>query len=317
MQASLLEDALRQLDEVDAIAAMYDGFEAEHPVNVATLRSLCECAGGERAALELVEGEREPLAQRAALAFTVWLVDRPVNTGRPSCTSLNADGCVGARVQYPLRYPSTQPLACTVAHGTKADLSAAELDALRAAVASSAQSWEQDTEWAAEVVMALQDAVDTLVEGRRQRLDQAAHVAQEAQERAHREATARIGRRLIWFHHIKNPSKKHDIKVWSRELHLGGYSKPGFPGVVIVEGADADCEEFCRRLRRLRWQAMVVKWHESEELPDPAASVDDFRKFDLAGGVDDLGENGMSTLAAKCRGAGLEDMFNDFVLHRL
>ena len=56
---------------------MYDGCEAEHPVNVATLRSLCECAGGERAAL--VEGEREPLAQRAALALTVWLVDRPVN----------------------------------------------------------------------------------------------------------------------------------------------------------------------------------------------------------------------------------------------
>jgi len=32
------------------------------------------------------------------------------------------------------------------------------------------------------------------------------------------------------------------------------FSKPGFPGVVIVEGAEEDAAEYVARLKQLRWQ---------------------------------------------------------------
>ena len=45
-----------------------------------------------------------------------------------------------------------------------------------------------------------------------------------------------IGRKLIWFHHILSTTKRKAVVKWAAELELGGYSKPGYPGVLIVEG---------------------------------------------------------------------------------
>jgi hypothetical protein len=50
----------------------------------------------------------------------------------------------------------------------------------------------------------------------------------------------------------------------ARELQLGGVSKTGFPGIVIVEGALEDVLEYVRRIQRLRWQQMVVRGEETE-----------------------------------------------------
>ena len=44
-----------------------------------------------------------------------------------------------------------------------------------------------------------------------------------------------LSRRCVWFHHIKNLEKRKSIVQWGRELCLGGWSKPGFPGIVLVE----------------------------------------------------------------------------------
>lgn len=67
---------------------------------------------------------------------------------------------------------------------------------------------------------------------------------------------------LIWFHHIKSLQKRKDILAWATELRLGGFSKPGFPGVIIAEGAADDVDEYIGRLRALRWQAMSVREQE-------------------------------------------------------
>ena len=73
-----------------------------------------------------------------------------------------------------------------------------------------------------------------------------------------------LARRLIWFHHIKAPSKRRDAVAWARELRLGGFSKPGYPGVVVVEGRREDCEEYVIRLKSLSWKAMSVRLAEDE-----------------------------------------------------
>ena len=57
------------------------------------------------------------------------------------------------------------------------------------------------------------------------------------------------GVRLIWFHHIKSLEKRKDIISMARRSGLRGLCKPGFPGVVAIEGADDECNAFVDALR--------------------------------------------------------------------
>eukprot|EP01032_Pedospumella_encystans_P009922 gene9922-11638_t len=59
-------------------------------------------------------------------------------------------------------------------------------------------------------------------------------------------------------------TKRKAIVDNAEELQLGGISKTGFPGVVIVEGQLENVLEYVRRIQRLRWQQMVVRGEEIE-----------------------------------------------------
>ena len=48
------------------------------------------------------------------------------------------------------------------------------------------------------------------------------------------------------------------IVAWAAELGLGGFSKPGHPGIVVCEGLEADVEEYTTRLRALRVGAVLI-----------------------------------------------------------
>jgi hypothetical protein len=77
--------------------------------------------------------------------------------------------------------------------------------------------------------------------------------------------TARIKRVVIWSHHLLATSKRKDIQAWSKELSLSGYSRPGHPGSVFVEGDEDQVDEFIRRLKQLRWQALQVRGEETAD----------------------------------------------------
>ncbi|KAG2427534.1 hypothetical protein HYH02_014580 [Chlamydomonas schloesseri] len=62
---------------------------------------------------------------------------------------------------------------------------------------------------------------------------------------------------LVWLHHLKSLTKRKLLVQWARELDLAGAVKPGFPGVVVVEGAAPDVREFLARMRALSWQVCV------------------------------------------------------------
>lgn len=56
-----------------------------------------------------------------------------------------------------------------------------------------------------------------------------------------------FSRLWIYSHHIYNKVKRKNILEWSRELGLSGFSMPGKPGIVCVEGPQSACEEFWSR----------------------------------------------------------------------
>lgn len=126
--------------------------------------------------------------------------------------------------------------------------------------------------------------------------------------------------------------------AWARELGCSGYSKPGFPGVVVVEGLAPDVREYVARVRALQWQAMQVRAEQlvpccacSCAATDNSSNSSKVRATDtgtefgnegrggraadsgavrsFAGKFTELPETGMSQLGQECKAAGLEELF--------
>ena len=110
------------------------------------------------------------------------------------------------------------------------------------------------------------ECLDLLVEGFKDWLEnQTATRSQEVKDAAGIKASGtktkktRIKRALLWSHHLLATSKRKDIVTWSRELHLGGFSRPGHPGAIFIEGEEDAVDEFVHRIKQLRWQALQVR----------------------------------------------------------
>jgi hypothetical protein len=110
---------------------------------------------------------------------------------------------------------------------------------------------------------------------------------------------------IVWFHHVKSQAKRKQLVAWARDAQCGGFSKPGFPGVVAVEGEADAVQDYLAQVRELRWQAMEVRW-EAERAEDDARCLRE-PFFELA-------ESAMGEAAALCDEAGLLADFRAAVL---
>ena len=91
------------------------------------------------------------------------------------------------------------------------------------------------------------------------------------------------------MHHIYNKEKRKNIINWASELQLTGFSLPGKPGVVYVEGNIRDVDEYFIRLRRLSWKRMSCVSRESlNKGSEQARAFNTFEElcFDAHGGRD-------------------------------
>ncbi|PRP79763.1 RWD domain containing 2B, partial [Planoprotostelium fungivorum] len=73
---------------------------------------------------------------------------------------------------------------------------------------------------------------------------------------------------VIWSHHLLATSKRKDILEWSEELDLCTISKPGYPGVIVVEGLEDMVKEFVSRIKSLNWQALSVRHEETSVIAE-------------------------------------------------
>lgn len=97
----------------------------------------------------------------------------------------------------------------------------------------------------------------------------------------------KIKRILFWSHHLLATSKRKDIVSWSRELHLSGFSRPGYPGAIVIEGSTDDADEFATRIKALRWQALQVRGEEqsNERLFVVKGKAAPFKEVEDLGGI--------------------------------
>eukprot|EP00934_Nitzschia_sp_Nitz4_P005321 Nitzschia sp. Nitz4//scaffold3_size479765//432084//432980//NITZ4_000183-RA/size479765-exonerate_protein2genome-gene-1.302-mRNA-1//1//CDS//3329551007//5311//frame0 len=118
-----------------------------------------------------------------------------------------------------------------------------------------------------------------------------------------------LGRRLIYSHHIISKVKRADIKRLVSDLHLTGYMKIGWPGILIIEGSEQDCICFYDEIRPWSWKYLVVRGEQQVVLQSSKDSqmrevVDRSRRFSQFVEVDN-----MSVVAQACRDVGLESLF--------
>ncbi|KAM4628327.1 RWD domain-containing protein 2B [Polymixia lowei] len=94
-----------------------------------------------------------------------------------------------------------------------------------------------------------------------------------------------FSRLWIYSHHIYNKTKRKNILEWSKELGLSGFSMPGKPGIVCVEGPQTACEEFWSRVKVLTWKKIMIRHREDIPLDSQGMdskndeNMDSLRKF--------------------------------------
>ncbi|CAM6128120.1 unnamed protein product [Calypogeia fissa] len=285
----------RQLAEVEVIRAMYPG-EGEFCTTEA-----------EAAAIEILSSIGDhgstPIHEFLSISFTLHLLTTQVG-GRHASVGFH----------FPRKYPQSEALKVTLKDcGGNISKSQHEMLSLGAQSAADQMVGEEA------VFQVLQRVQELAVEighhsapAPAPTLEALSMEPMECKNPHPNSCASSIQRKLIWFHHIKSAQKRKDILDWGSELKLGGFCKPGFPGILVFEGEADDVSEYVKRIQRLRWQALQIRGEEEEEVVEEdlmgtQTSVDSIRRFPV--GITELPESGMSELAAKCREVQLEDLF--------
>ncbi|KAJ0398069.1 hypothetical protein ATCC90586_009644 [Pythium insidiosum] len=209
-------------------------------------------------------------------------------------------------IRYPARYPHES--LDFVVHC--ASLSRAWMEQLQTDLVCLATGSDGDI-----VALQLYQRMAEVLDQVREEQQRKAAAADESRPRPREKAPSQslsLGRRAIYFHHIIAPTKRRVVKEWALELGLGGFSKIGWPGVVLVEGDERCVQEYVRRLQHLRWKQMVVRGEETIALPSSSSNsssdeLDALRR--LPRSFPEFSESSMSEAAALCRDVGVEELF--------
>lgn len=95
---------------------------------------------------------------------------------------------------------------------------------------------------------------------------------------------------LFTSHHLISPQKRRSMKQWSSSLHLHGFAKIGYPGVIYVEGAKCDVEEFVSSVKAMQWlnlRLRVIQSIGSKVEPGGSDSTRSWEEIEKMGDVVD------------------------------
>lgn len=87
-----------------------------------------------------------------------------------------------------------------------------------------------------------------------------------------------FSRMWIYSSHIYSLNKRKSIVQWAKDFDLNGFSKPGKPGMICVEGEQNNVQNFWTQLRSVPWQKLQIKDTESYLIND-ISKFNDLRKF--------------------------------------
>ncbi|KHJ92919.1 RWD domain protein [Oesophagostomum dentatum] len=71
--------------------------------------------------------------------------------------------------------------------------------------------------------------------------------------------TPAFARFYILSHHLRSTVKRSDLLSLASILHLTGFSTPGKPSVIVVEGELSACEEFWKDVKSWKWKRISLR----------------------------------------------------------
>jgi len=210
-------------------------------------------------------------------------------------------------IQFPTKYPDSSPPLVTNCVGFCAVLNNVVTKSLEE------HSGEECT---MQLIMSINERIDELNERTAQEHQKVVEANEQrakagikaAQQKEDPNAIPVLGQRIINSPYILKPAKIKDIKKCADELNLGGYAKVGKPGIIVIEGPEESCKQYCPMLENRGWKYQKIQGEQRKE-GVAGGSIDEMRLLNAAGEFRVLGEDSMSELSQLCRHAGLGDLF--------
>lgn len=124
------------------------------------------------------------------------------------------------------------------------------------------------------IIVWLQENIDRLIESPTEFESKASP----SSDASSAEPTEEMQRLWIYSHHLKSAVKRQDILKLAKDLELSGFSKPGKPGIICIEGTKDNTNEFWKCIRQWAWQKIQLRL--SETKIRPLTKCAQFRRFD-------------------------------------
>jgi len=155
------------------------------------------------------------------------------------------------RIELPHLYPLLEN-AIVIIHSPL--LSKPKEIYLKAEIENFISTMEKSETYVFQVISWIQEQIDELIKRDNSKFEK----SQEELAPTLPEELVDFERLWIYSHHIKSKTKRQEIAKQARNFELSGFSRPGKPGIICIEGIRENTQEFWRILKSMRWQKIVI-----------------------------------------------------------
>ena len=226
-----------------------------------------------------------------------------------ACDGNTSNDGVRLRMSLPLGYPTIHSASVTVVHTPKF-VTRSNQDTLSSTLQATANDLI-GSEAMMSIISECRNIVSDWECNSSDNIDAIQSEAEEDDVTSLPNNPACISRRWIWVHHITNNDRRKQIVIEANEGNLGGYLKPGYPGVVVIEGDAVACDDFVVWIKgnKSRPGGFGRNWGhhvrgeataEQRQLPEAFEELED----------------DMGLLGSLCRESNVEDEFREFILQQ-
>lgn len=118
----------------------------------------------------------------------------------------------------------------------------------------------------------------------------------------------------IYSHHIYNKKKREEIVKIAKEYNLTGFSLPGKPGIVCIEGPEYYCMEWWKIIKSMNWKKIVIRKTETFSISEMESETKfkNFEEVHFPNSSKQSKHANMSGLSKYLDDLGLFPAFSDF-----